>query len=383
MQSSRQPSLVRAENFTSKGNNAYAAEKRRADFERKVINPMQQVVWNVESSSLRKPTWKILESTHAVIMNTDVSIIVDRIVKINKELSLMAEYDSKKASVFLRSIEGLEIVVKLYTTGKKSVRPAIVVEVQRYSGCTVAFRKYCDPILAAAKGKPNFSQMLKAVRHEPALPQYKRSLTDSQESSLDGVEMAKSLLEQDLYDSQYLGLQSLENMTNSARSSITATLTASRAVLCVSTNERDEGIQQAVCKILTNGGPPKKRMRLCEGETSIRKSHVSVLHNKALSLLFNALSALGKQVETEELHQIYENLNERNIVERLWEILGYSEQSPHEALLAAKCLLVLLTVYSTAQSHVDKRDLLHDAYSVGLSSHSALLRECKGLLEIL
>jgi len=100
MQSSRQPSLVRAENFTSKGNNAYAAEKRRADFERKVINPMQQVVWNVESSSLRKPTWKILESTHAVIMNTDVSIIVDRIVKINKELSLMAEYDSKKVRFF-------------------------------------------------------------------------------------------------------------------------------------------------------------------------------------------------------------------------------------------------------------------------------------------
>ena len=38
----------------------------------------------------------ILEPTHKIVENTDVATIVDRIVRVNKEMSVVARYDNKR-----------------------------------------------------------------------------------------------------------------------------------------------------------------------------------------------------------------------------------------------------------------------------------------------
>lgn len=386
MQSSRQPSLIRPNAFDTKDITINVGEKKRAYGVTGLRSSSLSHLWDVKSRNLRKPIWMILEPTHAVIMNTDVSAIADRIVRVNKELSVKAEYDSKKARASLQTSEGIEITVNMYTTGKKLGRPGIIVEIQRFSGCSVTFRKYCNPILAAAKGKLNISQLCDSHSPEPAIPEYPSDLKERRSLALDGIEMAKNLLEQESYDAQYLGLQSLENMTDAKRSGIIATLTASRAVLSHSTNERDEAIQSALSKILHDLTPSEKRIRLNDSTKSIQYSTVSVLINKTLSLLSNSLNVIRTHGKEGELHHIYENLSEKNILNKLWDILGYSEQYPHEALYAARCLYVLVTAYPTAQSsesYLEKRAVVDEACSVGMLSHSALFRECKGLLEIL
>lgn len=175
-------------------------------------------------------------------------------------------------------------------------------------------------------------------------------------------------------------------MTNINRSGITASVLASRAVLCNSNNERDAAIQEILSRILHDGAPAQKRMRLNDSKKSIQHAQASHLFNRALSLLCNSLNAIRTRGNKGDLQNIYENLNEKNIINRLWVILEFSGERPHEALLAAKCLYMLLTAFQIADPsslHGDKRAVVDEACLVGYSSHAALFRECKGLLEIL
>lgn len=96
MRSSRQPELIRPNTFSVKTKLRTGGKSVMASTRTKVKPAPESKLWHVSKERLEKPNRRILDQTFQVIQNTDVDVITDRIVKVNKEMSVFAKYDNKK-----------------------------------------------------------------------------------------------------------------------------------------------------------------------------------------------------------------------------------------------------------------------------------------------
>jgi len=160
-----------------------------------------------------------LVKTHVLISNTAPSLVVSRIDECLKLLSISIslsaeEMTSVKAETDDHVTFNIQLFSKLYE-GKE----AVIVELQRCSGCSMSFHRDCQSILRAAKGMPykKTSKRLSPACQTTLLPPPKRQRRndiDASDSIQSSIKIACSLLKKDGFDSNLLGIQSLCMLTN-------------------------------------------------------------------------------------------------------------------------------------------------------------------------
>src|SRR3569832_1299863 len=108
--------------------------------------------WNVKSEDLELvPEDYPLERTHREIMDTDVSVISNRISLALSSMSVEAQFDCENAKAKCKTGDYVGFRIRLYA-GSESGQP-VVVEVQRRCGSASSFMQTCRAILLAAEGK--------------------------------------------------------------------------------------------------------------------------------------------------------------------------------------------------------------------------------------
>ena len=110
--------------------------------------------WNVTDNSLAPlPLYYPLERTHSLIPLTTASpgLIAARISDLCTRRNIVARYNHKNCVAHLTLKGYCEFNVSLFSTGGDT--PGTIVEVQRRSGCSLAFHRCAWKILAVAEGE--------------------------------------------------------------------------------------------------------------------------------------------------------------------------------------------------------------------------------------
>lgn len=355
----------------------------------KVKPAPESKLWHVSKERLEKPNRRILDQTFQVIQNTDVDVITDRIAKVNKEMSVFAKYDNKKAMAILQTSDPVEMVIKLYNTGKKAKPPGILVEVQRRSGCSVLFHKYSRLVLSAAAGELDYTEIPSILALLPVLNELPCEDGKQRENAIEALNLTKKLIYKDGFDAQYLGIQSLCHMTTINSTREIAALMTSRAVLCGGDEEYRQDIHEKVFDIMRRWDAAKELVSSVEEDEdnfSCNIEHDSILRSKALLVFSNSLNVIFTKGDQEDSQKVYDIFKESNIFDSLCEVLKCSNIRPHDAMLSAKSLSFLIKAYPELRNEArifDLKPLVDDASIFGNRCHAALARESEELLAIL
>lgn len=383
MHTSKEPELKSAPNF-SKENVSTTESNSKLPMIVSKISQSNSRTWEVSAGNLRTPNLYLLEQTHRIIENAKIDDITERIVKVNKEMSVFAQYNNLKASATLQTAEYVEIVINLYNTEKKSKKSSILVEVQRRSGCSVVFHRYSRLILLAVADELDYSSLSKVLSPSYDLPQFPYDEDTRNTQAEEAVDLIKSLLCKKHVDAQYLGIHSLACLTDTSKSETTAALRSSRAVLFGSNEVNDREIHRKIFAIIHNCDPSEVLYHEEENLTNL-KEHDEMMLNKALLVVYNGLNTIFTRGTAEEIENLNNVMND-NVFGQLCEILNFSHIRPHDALLAAKSLFILVKKSPEAQNNarlLGIKSVAEKANSFGMLSHAALAKECEGLISIL
>jgi len=172
------------------------------------------------------PEFHTLEKTAVFVPQTSPSIVSERISDALRKLSIEASYDGESAKARCVTIDGVHFNVFLYR-GKRQYNHGIIVEVQRDFGNSINFYTTTTAILDASKGREisytNFrSDAL------PIVPDENDSFNPNTRSSLDFV---SKMLSHPAFDAQYLGLQSLDFLTDPSKVEISTSRNISKEIM--------------------------------------------------------------------------------------------------------------------------------------------------------
>ena len=248
------------------------------------------------------------------------------------------------------------------------------------------FRKYSNPILSAVSGELDYSDFSKRFHLSSALPSYPDEENKNTDDIVECLTMTKSLLCAKTFDAQHMGIHSLNHLTDITRTKPATSLASSHAVLSNSNEDYSQGIQLTIFEILNNWELRDKVIFAGSSTINVQERHDAYMLNEALSVLSNSLDVLIRSGEQVNFREIHENLENKGVIERLWDILSYSHIRPHDAQLAAKSIYLLMTAYPEAQKNalaIERKTIIDNANSFASLSHAALARECQGLLAIL
>lgn len=250
----------------------------------------------------------------------------------------------------------VKFAVRLFTCNG-----AVVVEVQRTAGCSFAFREAAKSVLRSAKGLPRVAAT-KRSSFPSAVP--RRSLEVLQQCVKDDYDIAYSMLQSEKYDSQMLGLESLEKMTSSCE----AVGVAAKSVLS--------------CDCL------RQLLSLLDAHMDLamedmKDSHSHILRRKALAVLANACAGLEQADLAQILATNDHDLKTRSFLDMLVSTLRDAAGRPHDAVLAARCLKSLLVSKEVEETIVEMSamEVASSAYSAGCHSHELLETESKYLMD--
>ncbi|KAG7355796.1 hypothetical protein IV203_000482 [Nitzschia inconspicua] len=293
-----------------------------------------------------------LERTNVYVEDASAQECADRICHCLRILNIAAHQSegddtepesSNSSSVLLAETHDfVKFSVRLFSDEGK-----IVVEVQRLGGCSFGFREASRAILRSTRGDSfQDTAPTRKLSIPPALPV--RSLEVLESCTRDDFEIAMNMLQSECVDSQYLALDSLEQMTQSS-----------------------ELIQMAA-KLVLESRCVERLVALLEDDAMVRK---------VLAVLANACTALESADLAEMLLSI-EQLKAASFLSYLLSSLGEASDRPLEAYQAARCLTALLISKEVESTIVQMScmDVVESAHSAGSNRHHALEQESLKLM---
>jgi len=339
------------------------------------------------------PMFYPIETTSTVVDCRAPRVVVDRVVKCLRLLSISAEFNPEEASLLAETLKGTLFYVRMY---KKSFngRDGVLVEVQRSRGDVFDFSKHSRAILACARGEnTDGNESSREPFSPPSIPDSVRwqarddakiNRCNDEESAM-AVEQVEDLLQKDSHGAFHLGMDSLLLLTDSNKS--LASFSAAEAVL------KGEGAGNVFLKEFVNElvrcTPPDHNDE--RTPSSAFNSHREMdTHNIALAVLGNSLQALARQdVYRSELHSVVlsnEWLGPAGIASVLLSELSQAHVRPHDAYQSARCLNAILASSPNAKMTLDEiglPEVARAAQSVGRQSHFLLEQECDKLVSAL
>lgn len=336
---------------------------------------LPEIVWDVHRVHF-VPSWYYLDRNHKVVMGSNVHVIAQEIVKVNKEMSVYAKYNNAKGTALLFTSDSVEIAINLFQEKKGG----IVVEVQRRAGDSVLFHRYRRCIMLASSGELDYSQILNTLQPEfSPLPEFvgiaDKTTTDF---AKEGLTITAGLLRKEGHDALRLGMEGLGVITDLTKTGSVAALLSSRAVLMENDDSSQSAIHKKVLEILQHWNT--------ELTDDTLRDHITFMVNRALLVLSNSLHVMYMKGSTQELHFIYNLLRKEGILECLSNIVDDVHARPHDAMLSVKSLLILIKFSPEAlhDASVDGlKSTVEKANQYGRQLHADLARTSGALLKVL
>lgn len=291
--------------------------------------PLHAQEWNVPDVLPAIPSGYNLGYSHVIVDGVAPQTLANLIVNGLAKHSIAAvPHEENENSLLAEATCGLKFAINLFEIGNGNRK--VVVEVQRFSGCSYGFHVAASVILKSVRGIP--------LSRTPSLELPKSIPQDAQEERRKCIEFdtyqALDLVRSHRKDAQLLGLQSLERL---------------------STDEHAAGLLQ-------NNESIASLQSFLQSE-----SPTCVMKRRALGILANIMKTCPKPEDR------CDKLQCRVFLETLFGILEKHASSPHEACAATRCLQSSLEALSK-DKHDDLAALLVNFQA---NHHSQLRRESK------
>lgn len=320
-------------------------------------------VWNTTENYLREiPQFYCLQRSHITIADVSPRIISERIVNALKKLNISATFHTKKISLCAKTQDSLIFKINMF---KNIDNDKVIVEAQKLSGRSVSFRNTRVAIFRAAQGLSNEGNNICLSPPQSTIRCSTIQISPLEdEHILSALKQCENMLNHPNLDSNLLGIQMLQNMTDlSATVHAVALLTAK---IIIGGNDQFPELSKKFLSILMNPvlGCWHEKYSL-EGKISTLLSYevLRVLTNSLILLDNENDETLGKILETRS-HLLCDELVTVLII-----VVGDAKTHPHDAQLSAKCLNTLVRhsqcAYNRAvQQEAFRTETCHDMLAI-------------------
>ena len=259
--------------------------------------------------------------------------------------------------------DGIQFSIRLWE-GKSD---AVLVEVQKVSGCCYSYCQAAKAVLRAAKGIRAPPTKRRTFSIPPSLPRC--SPQESRESARAGLEVAENLWQTQQFDSQLLALESLVHLSKGVENQNDT----ARCILC--------GEFRMHLLVLVNS------MEATAMNTNdVEKEYTTMMRRHALTILANCFGALERSGELVDLLQEQSDLRSSNLIAALVEEVAAAEERPHDAVQAVLCLKNLLAASSELKfqaAELNAFEAVSEARLGAACRHAALEDACTQLRTLL
>mmetsp|Transcript_14932 Transcript_14932/g.32514 ORF Transcript_14932/g.32514 Transcript_14932/m.32514 type:complete len:456 (+) Transcript_14932:321-1688(+) len=329
-----------------------------------------------------------LERTSRRISTISGSVVAARINDCLVTRSIEAVYNDVEAKAKCRTSDYVSFRIRLFSDGEDGV----VVEVQRRRGSSFNFMKDCRAILDAAEGRssgrsaslPTASlPALKPVSGLACLKGVKIDAPSTDEPST-VVKDAEDLLKQHQRDTNMLGMQNLEELTNPLSTSQEAVRLAARSVV---SEDSSSTIRGAISSLLEFNSLQSEQSYQPAAKDEKDFDYDERMHNLSLSVVYNALSAMEDEGSLSQHFKSHESWFHDTLIPVLVRDVESAKDRPHDACMAAKCIHCLAGCAPSVRESIMGAGALHalaKAKRFGAGNHASLaevVERATGLLK--
>jgi len=307
------------------------------------------------------------QRTSFEVNSDETTTVAHRISFSNRVRSIETKYDNDDPIANSIASRNTKFCIQLYCKSRKSSssKMIILVQVQRRSGCSLAFSKEYKALVQAVKYgvvmAPKASIGVTDRTPSTMIPNH-LSVIPIEDGLLErNLENAQTQLLSNAYDEQLLGLEDIASTTNPQLSSEDIVLKASKLIML---DEEYSGIRESISSII----------KMKETDDAFPPD-TKYFRGLALTILANDLSALSRE---STLNSYIEDGRWcfLLLIPSLIDDMKNASINQHNASLAAKCLSILFKDSVGARSQVNKEVLkvLENAKCIGKLSHARLER---------
>ena len=339
------------------------------------------------------PYYYYLENTAMRFRGLSPETVSKRISSFLRVNSISATYHDDYVECITSRF--LKFVIQLWEGNESD---AVIVEVQRRSGCVLHMRKLRRGIYQSITSEDDAPSLLDQSSHE--VPSTMRIATFTQESKREGclwtLHTAERLLGSGCVDQNKLGLECLGALVDSSMEDQPIAACVANALLC-GTGKRSVRLREVFSDYFHDTQlddeeifEEEDTLRTdCEGNEYARGRHFGILHLIALQVLENSLKKVSglRQNCRDRLELDIRSWFWRNIIEALVYNIEVADCRPLEAALSSKCLNIIMALAPEVQHCrcVEERLIpgLAYAHSFGRAHYSKLETESENLMSTL
>lgn len=341
-------------------------------------------LWNVKKEDLELvPLDFPLERTHREIVGTEASIVASRISGALRNLSIDAEYDTKKAKAKCTTSDLVSFRIRLFA-GSETGDP-VVVEVQRRTGSASSFMMSCRAILNAAEG-----MTVKETPHRQAPSLTKTPISqmnclkaayqcgaDAENEAASAMSHSMDMIRSGRRETVILGLENLISLTDPIKTSPLVAVSVSKYVVL---GYGDYDAREEM-RVLTE----RDVFAGITGEDEPALQYTEEVRLLVLNLLANALgtcdtsNCLAGAVATDKWFGEF-------LIPFLVEELKLANIRACSACASTSCLTSLFHCSDTAHEIARRHgvvEALESAHSIGISRHALLASETRRSMDLL
>lgn len=304
-----------------------------------------------------------LEPCHVSFPKAQLEQMLARLTDCLRMLSCRVSYEDDWLAAACKTMEQVEFQVSFFEDRKDA--QVVLLELQRRCGDSYTFHQdYVQPILAVVQGKPAPDRPHMAlgmdVDLDRLLEQHAEKVTDDDVTI--AIELATNLVTNDRVDARRLGVESLETLTDTAKTGMSTARKVAR-VLVLPTDEASQKLVHILLRYL---------LECKEDDGDIGFQVLQVWSN-------------AWQVAADDMECPLESFCDMNcppdaLVKSLMSRVEQVREQPHEATLAVRGLDALCREMPQLLSEVSWQ-AVENAKSLGEAENAALEHACGKFLE--
>ena len=325
--------------------------------------------WSVQQLEPLPAGFPLERSSRRV--NASGSIVAERITACLFERSIEAEYNDVEAKAKCRTSDYVSFRIRLFASGDDT-DSTTTIEVQRRKGSALNFMKVARAILDAAEGRASSPQTamppLKPISAMSCLQGVKIDNDDDSDGA--DIKATAELLSMNKSDSNLLGMENLEELTNRRSTSENTVRLATKNV--VSGKDDSTSIRDAITSLLQRSSLQGDQSHLCTMKDDMETDYDERMHNLSLSVVYNALSFMAEEGSLTELIRMHSGWFHDTLIPVLIRDIEGARDRPHDACLAAKCLHCLAPYSRQSIADAGAIEALVGAQTFAADRHASL-----------
>ena len=327
--------------------------------------------WSVQQLEPLPAGFPLERSSRRV--NASGSIVAERITACLFERSIEAEYNDVEAKAKCRTSDYVSFRIRLFASGDDT-DSTTTIEVQRRKGSALNFMKVARAILDAAEGRASSPQTamppLKPISAMSCLQGVKIDNDDDSDGA--DIKATAELLSMNKSDSNLLGMENLEELTNRRSTSENTVRLATKNV--VSGKDDSTSIRDAITSLLQRSSLQGDQSHLCTMKDDMETDYDERMHNLSLSVVYNALSFMAEEGSLTELIRMHSGWFHDTLIPVLIRDIEGARDRPHDACLAAKCLHCLAPYSRQSIADAGAIEALVGAQTFAADRHASLAK---------